>query len=105
MRLCRTVGSKRECRSKQPCLSLVDLLLWLEHLVDKLVDGSLALVVGRPDCVYDGTVTYVSAWDVSGGNIQLSIEKASGFYEGRVVIRYRDSQNTEINIQKSLEDI
>lgn len=50
MRLCRTAGSKRECRSKQPCLSLVDLLLWLEHLVDKLVDGSLALVVGRPDC-------------------------------------------------------
>lgn len=66
-----------------------------------LSDSNIALMQE----VYDGTVTYVSAWDVSGGDIQLSIEKSSGFYEGRVVIRYRDSQNTEINIQKSLEDI
>lgn len=50
MRQCRTAGSKRECRSMQPCLRLVDLLLRFEHPVDRLLDGWLAIVVGRLDC-------------------------------------------------------
>ncbi len=55
--------------------------------------------------VHQGTVTYASAWEVTGGEIQLSIEKSSGVYEGMVVIRYRDSQNVEAKIQNDLEDI
>ena len=55
--------------------------------------------------VHQGTVVWGSAWEVTGGNIELSIEKTSGFYEGMVMIRYRDSQNVETKIQKDLEDI
>ncbi len=55
--------------------------------------------------VHQGTVVYGSAWNVPGGDIQLSIEKSSGFYEGMVMIRYRDSQNVESKIQSDLEDI
>lgn len=55
--------------------------------------------------VYSGEVTYISQWEVTGGEIQLSIEKSSGFYEGMVVIRYRDSQNVEAKIQNDLNDI
>lgn len=55
--------------------------------------------------VHQGTVTYGSAWQVIGGNIQLSIEKSSGIYEGVVVIRYQDSQNVETKIQNDLNDI
>lgn len=55
--------------------------------------------------VYQGTVEYSSTWDVTGGDIQLSIEKSSGIYEGLVMIRYRDAQNVETKIQKDLEDI
>lgn len=46
----------------------------------------------------------LSAWNVTGGTIELSIEKA-GFSGGIVVIRYRDAQNIEAKIQKDLEDI
>ena len=55
--------------------------------------------------VHEGTVVYVSAWEVTGGDIQLSIEKSSGLYEGMVMIRYRDSQNVEAKIKRDLEDI
>ena len=55
--------------------------------------------------VYQGTVTYGSAWEVAGGDIQLSIEKSSGLYEGLVLIRYRDSQNVEAKIKSDLDDI
>ena len=55
--------------------------------------------------VHQGTVVWGSAWEVTGGNIELSIEKTTGIYEGMVVIRYRDSQNVETKIQKDLEDI
>ena len=55
--------------------------------------------------VNEGTAVWGSAWQVTGGDIELSIEKSSGFYEGVVVIRYRDSQNIEAKIQKDLEDI
>lgn len=55
--------------------------------------------------VHQGTVVYGSVWNVTGGDIQLSIEKSSGIYEGMVMIRYRDSQNVEAKIQSDLEDI
>lgn len=55
--------------------------------------------------VYQGTVVYGSVWEVPGGNIELSIEKSSGVYEGVVMIRYRDSQNVEVKIQSDLNDI
>ncbi|MCM1020775.1 MAG: hypothetical protein NC343_01425 [Muribaculum sp.] len=55
--------------------------------------------------VHQGTVVYLSAWEVSGGSIELSIEKTDGIYEGMVVIRYRDSQNAEAKLQQDLEDI
>lgn len=51
-----------------------------------------------------GTVTYASAWNVTGGTIELSIEK-TGYSDGVVLIRYRDAQNVETKIQKDLEDI
>ena len=55
--------------------------------------------------VNQGTVVNGRAWEGTGGDIQLSIEKSSGVYEGMVMIRYRDSQNVEAKIQKDIEDI
>ena len=55
--------------------------------------------------VHQGRVVWASVWEVTGGDIKLSIEKTSGVYEGVVVICYRDSQNVETKIQKDLEDI
>ena len=55
--------------------------------------------------VHRGRVVWTNAWEVTGGDIELSIEKTSGFYEGMVIIRYRDSQNVETKIHKDLEDI
>lgn len=55
--------------------------------------------------VHQGTVVYESVWEVLGGDIQLSIEKSAGIYEGMVMIRYRDSQNVEAKIQSDLNDI
>lgn len=55
--------------------------------------------------VYQGTVVWGSLWEVTGGDIELSIEKTSRIYEGVVVIRYRDSINIEAKIQKDLENI
>ena len=51
-----------------------------------------------------GTVTYASVWNATGGTIELSIEKA-GHSNGIVIIRYRDSQNIETKIQNDLDDI
>ena len=64
-------------------------------------DSNIALMAE----VYQGTVVWTSAWEVTGGDIELSIGKSSGVYEGMVVIRYRDSQNLETKIQKDLEEI
>ena len=55
--------------------------------------------------VHQGTVVYASAWEVTGGDIELSIEKSSKLFEGMVMIRYRDAQNVEAKIQRDLEDI
>ena len=66
-----------------------------------LSDSNTALMAE----VHQGTVVYGSAWEVKGGDIQLSIEKTSGIYEGMVMIRYRDSQNVENKIKSDLDDI
>jgi len=55
--------------------------------------------------VHQGTVVYGSIWEVTGGDILLSIEKSLGIYEGMVVICYQDSQNVGTKIQNDLEDI
>ncbi len=55
--------------------------------------------------VAQGTVVYDSVWKVTGGDIQLSIKKATEYLRGQVTIRYQDSQNTEAKIQKDLDDI
>lgn len=52
-----------------------------------------------------GTVTYASAWEVTGGMIELSIEKAGTYGDGMVVIKYRDAQNVEAKIKNDLDDI
>lgn len=52
-----------------------------------------------------GRVTYASAWEVTGGSIELSIEKANDYSDGMVIIRYRDAQNVEAKIQNDLNDI
>ncbi len=64
-------------------------------------DSNIALMAE----VYDGTAEYISVWNVPGGDISLSIQKTSGFYEGMVVITYRDAQNREAKIQENLGDI
>lgn len=64
-------------------------------------DSNIALMAE----VHEGTVVYGSAWEVTGGDIQLSIEKSSEIYEGMVMIRYRDFQNVETKIQNDLDDI
>lgn len=66
-----------------------------------LSDSNISLMAE----VHQGTVVYASAWKVTGGDIELSIEKATGVYQGMVMIRYRDAQNVEAKIQKDLEDI
>lgn len=55
--------------------------------------------------LYQGRVVWASLWEVPGGEIELSIESTDGFYEGMVMICYRDSQNEETKIQRDLEDI
>lgn len=64
-------------------------------------DSNIALMAE----VHQGTVVYGSAWEVPGGDIQISIEKSSGIYEGMVMIKYRDSQNVEAKIQSDLDEI
>lgn len=55
--------------------------------------------------VDNGRAVYGSKWEVTGGDIELSIEKSSKLFEGMVIIRYRDAQNVEAKIQRDLEDI
>lgn len=64
-------------------------------------DSNIALMME----VNEGRVVYCSTWDVVGGEIDLSIKKSTGIYEGMVVIRYRDSQNLENKIKNDLDEI
>lgn len=52
----------------------------------------------------DRKATWASLWEITGGEIELYIEKTETLM-GAVVIRYRDAQNKEAVIQKYLEDI
>ena len=63
-------------------------------------DSNTALMIE----VRQGRVVWRSTWKVTGGDIELSIETSS-YYEGRVMIRYRDSQNVKAKIKKDLDDI
>lgn len=51
-----------------------------------------------------GTVTYATVWSITGGTIEISIEKF-GYSDGVVVIKYRDSKNIETQIQRDIDDI
>ena len=51
-----------------------------------------------------GIIKYSSSWNVLGGTIEISIEKGKN-REGLIVIKYIDTQNTKVKIQKELEDI
>lgn len=55
--------------------------------------------------VYQASVVYGSFWEMSADDIQISIEKSTEFYEGIVMIRYRDSQNLKTKIQNGLDGI
>lgn len=52
----------------------------------------------------NGTVVWASLWKVTGGAIELSIEKMD-YLEGVVVIRYNDTQNVKAKVQNDLEEI
>lgn len=66
-----------------------------------LSDSNISLMAE----VDKGTVVYNSVWEIKGGDIQLSIEKSGGIYEGLVMIRYCDALNVEAKVKKDLEDI
>ena len=55
--------------------------------------------------VYQGTVVYGSVWELTGGEIEIFIQKSDEVYEGMVVIRYLDSINTNMKIKNDLDDI
>lgn len=55
-----------------------------------------------------GRITYASAWEVTGGTIELSISNADSpnyMPHGAVLIKYIDTQNVESKIQNDLNDI
>lgn len=51
-----------------------------------------------------GRITYETSWDAPGGIIGLSISKDE-YYNGLVIIKYRDAQNVVAKMQKDLDDI
>jgi hypothetical protein len=55
--------------------------------------------------VYQGTVVWACLWETTGGEIEVSIEKSDGIYEGMVMICYRITQNEKAKIQNDLGDI
>lgn len=71
-----------------------------KELMSTSPDNSLLMIE-----LHQRRAIWGSLWEVTGGEIEINIEKAEGYLEGAVVIRYRDAQNEEIKIQKHLEDI
>ena len=55
--------------------------------------------------LHQALVEYVSTWEIAGGEIILSVEKGSGYKDGRVVILYSDSQNIKDKMENDLEEI
>ena len=50
-------------------------------------------------------VVYGCVFDVSGGNIELTIDKADGYLQGQVIIRYKDALNIQGKRQADLDEI
>lgn len=65
------------------------------------IDSNVSLMAE----VTNGTVVWASLWEVAGGEIELSIESASEYYEGMIMICYRDAQNEEAKMQDDLDEI
>lgn len=55
--------------------------------------------------LYEGKVVYGCVFDVSGGNIELTIDKADGYLQGQVIIRYKDALNIQGKRQADLDEI
>lgn len=55
--------------------------------------------------LHQGTVLWGTLWEVPGGEIELSIDKSDGVYEGMVMISYRNTQNEKAKTQNDLGDI
>ncbi len=72
-----------------------------KEIIKPIIDSNSA----KMSEVYEGKVTWKSSWKDKGGDIELSIEKSDGIYEGVVVIYYKDSQNVEAKIKNDLEEI
>lgn len=54
--------------------------------------------------LYQGRVTYASIFEVTGGDIFISIIKSS-YNSGKVMIMYQDTQNINAKKQRDLDDI
>lgn len=72
-----------------------------KEIIKPIIDSNSA----KMSEVNEGKVTWKSSWKDKGGDIELSIEKSDGIYEGVVVIYYKDSQNVEAKIKNDLEEI
>ncbi len=72
-----------------------------KEIIKPIIDSNIA----KMSEVNEGKVTWKSSWKDKGGDIELSIEKTDGIYEGVVVIYYKDSQNVEAKIKNDLEEI
>ena len=72
-----------------------------KEIIKPIIDSNSAKMLE----VYEGKVTWKSSWKDKGGDIELSIEKTDGIYEGVVVIYYKDSQNVDAKIKNDLEEI
>lgn len=55
--------------------------------------------------LYEGKVVYGSVFNAPGGTIEISIDKADGYLQGQVIIRYKDAQNIETKRQSDLDEI
>ncbi len=51
-----------------------------------------------------GTVTYASEFETTGGKIRIWIEKAN-YSDGMVLIRYQDAQNVQAKRQSDIDEI
>ncbi len=55
--------------------------------------------------LYEGRVIYGCVFNATGGTIELTIDKAEGYLQGQVIIRYKDAQNIQEKRQADLDEI
>ena len=55
--------------------------------------------------LHEGKVIYGCVFNATGGTIELTIDKADGYLQGQVIIRYKDAQNIEGKRQADLDEI